>query len=149
MNALIILAFALAPVLAFVGGQILIHKVDAARDRKPETIARNQAKKAEFSAFLQDGETIRAICRTRSKWYSAVTENALITENKTGIHRIPFDQIKKIRFFDITNKKTYTAYYVLSIKLKDADGNRYSLDKYSETMIELARILMEQTTTLQ
>lgn len=144
MNGLTMLVLVLVPVVTV----ILKHVVDGARDKKPETIARKQAKEAEFSALLQEGETIHAICQT-SKWHSAVTQRALITEDKTGVHRIAFDQIKKIKFSDIRGRKTHAVDRVMTVELMDADGNEYSLYKYSETMIELARILMEKTTNLQ
>lgn len=138
MNTLTILVLVLVPVITV----ILKHVVDSARDKKPETLARNQAKEAEFTALLQDGETIRAICQTHTKCYSAVTERALLTEDKAGIHRIAFGKIKKIKFLGPSGETAHTADHVMMIKLVDMDGNKYSLYKYSEKMIDLAGVLM-------
>lgn len=139
MNGLTMLVLVLVPAITW----MLMHVRDNARDKKPEIIARNQAKEAEFSALLQEGETIHAICQT-SKWHSAVTQRALITEDKTGVHRIAFDQIKKIRFSDIRGRKTRAVDRVMTVELMDADGNEYSLFKYSERFFELAGMLMER-----
>lgn len=140
MNGLTILVLVLVPAITW----MLMHVRDNARDKKPEIIAQNQAKEAEFSALLQEGETIHAICQTYTKWYSAVTERALLTENKAGIHRVAFDQIQKIKFLGPSGEKVRTADRVMMIKLEDADGNKYSLYKYSERFFELAGMLMER-----
>lgn len=139
MNGLTMLVLVLVPSITW----MLMHVRDNARDKKPEIIAQNQAKEAEFSALLQEGETIHAICQT-SKWHSAVTQRALITEDKTGVHRIAFDQIKKIRFSDIRGRKTRAVDRVMTVELMDADGNEYSLFKYSERFFELVGMLMER-----
>lgn len=139
MNGLTMLVLVLVPAITW----MLMRVRDNARDKKPEIIAQNQAKEAEFSALLQEGETIHAICQT-SKWHSAVTQRALITEDKTGVHRIAFDQIKKIRFSDIRGRKTRAVDRVMTVELMDADGNEYSLFKYSERFFELAGMLMER-----
>lgn len=139
MNGLTMLVLVLVPAITW----MLMRVRDSARDKKPEIIAQNQAKEAEFSALLQEGETIHAICQT-SKWHSAVTQRALITEDKTGVHRIAFDQIKKIRFSDIRGRKTRAVDRVMTVELMDADGNEYSLFKYSERFFELAGMLMER-----
>lgn len=139
MNGLTMLVLVLVPAITW----MLMRVRDNARDKKPEIIAQNQAKEAEFSALLQEGETIHAICQT-SKWHSAVTQRALITEDKTGVHRIAFDQIKKIRFSDIRGRKTRAVDRVMTVELMDADGNEYSLFKYSEKFFELAGMLMER-----
>lgn len=139
MNGLTMLVLVLVPAITW----MLMRVRDNARDKKPEIIAQNQAKEVEFSALLQEGETIHAICQT-SKWHSAVTQRALITEDKTGVHRIAFDQIKKIRFSDIRGRKTRAVDRVMTVELMDADGNVYSLFKYSERFFELAGMLMER-----
>ncbi len=139
MNGLTMLVLVLVPAITW----MLMRVRDNARDKKPEIIAQNQAKEAEFSALLQEGETIHAICQT-SKWHSAVTQRALITEDKTGVHRIAFDQIKKIRFSDIRGRKTRAVDRVMTVELMDADGNEYSLFKYSERFFELVGMLMER-----
>ncbi|MDO4828102.1 MAG: hypothetical protein Q4B19_01880 [Clostridia bacterium] len=139
MNGLTMLVLVLVPAITW----MLMRVRDNARDKKPEIIAQNQAKEAEFSALLQEGETIHAICQT-SKWHSAVTQRALITEDKTGVHRIAFDQIKKIRFSDIRGRKTRAVDRVMTVELMDADGNEYSLFKYSEKFFELVGMLMER-----
>lgn len=139
MNGLTMLVLVLVPAITW----MLMRVRDNARDKKPEIIAQNQAKEAEFSALLQEGETIHAICQT-SKWHSAVTQRALITEDKTGVHRIAFDQIKRIRFSDIRGRKTRAVDRVMTVELMDADGNEYSLFKYSERFFELAGMLMER-----
>ncbi len=139
MNGLTMLVLVLVPAITW----MLMRVRDNARDKKPEIIAQNQAKEVEFSALLQEGETIHAICQT-SKWHSAVTQRALITEDKTGVHRIAFDQIKKIRFSDIRGRKTRAVDRVMTVELMDADGNEYSLFKYSERFFELAGMLMER-----
>ena len=139
MNGLTMLVLVLVPAITW----MLMRVRDNARDKKPEIIAQNQAKEVEFSALLQEGETIHAICQT-SKWHSAVTQRALITEDKTGVHRIAFDQIKKIRFSDIKGRKTRAVDRVMTVELMDADGNEYSLFKYSERFFELAGMLMER-----
>ena len=139
MNMLTILVLILCSVLV----TAVKHFKDAARDEKPEIIAQHQAKEEEFAKYLEEGEAMQVLCETGTKQYTALTDRALIIEDKKGVHRIALDQIKKIKFSDVTGNRFVSADNVMQIKLTAVDGSTYKLFKYSQNFIEMTKKLMD------